>query len=61
LFGREAVNDALRWATELSTEQLRKLNEEALANRDYMAAVLTRFRLDLDVAEEHGVLLRNRR
>ena len=48
-------------AAKLGGDQLRKMNSEALAKQDYMAAVLTRFGLDLDDGEEKRVLLRSRR
>ncbi len=61
LVGREVVNAAMDAAIKLGGDQLRKMNSEALAKQDYMAAVLTRFRLDLDDGEEKRVLLRSRR
>jgi hypothetical protein len=61
LVGRGAVNAAMSAASKLVGDQLRKMNSEALAKKDYMAAVLTRFRLDLDEGEEKRVLLRSRR
>jgi hypothetical protein len=45
----------------LGVDHLKKLNAEALAKRDYMKAVLTRFGLDLEEGEEKGILLRSRR
>jgi hypothetical protein len=45
----------------LGGDQLKKMNSEALVKHDYMAAVLTRFGLDLDDGEEQGVLLRSTR
>lgn len=61
LVGRQAVNAAMSAAAELAGDQLRKLNSEAVAKQDYMAAVLTRFGLELDSAEEKRVLLRSRK
>ena len=61
LVGRGGVNAAMSAAAKLGGDQLRKMNSEALAKQDYMAAVLTRFRLDLDDGEEKRVLLRSRR
>ena len=55
------VNAAMTAASKLGGDQLRKMNSEALAKQDYMAAVLTRFGLDLDDGEEKRVLLRSRR
>jgi hypothetical protein len=59
--GRGAVDTALVAVIEMTREQLRKLNREARAKQDYLAEVLTSFRLDLDKAEEDRVLLRSRR
>jgi hypothetical protein len=61
LVRRGGVSAAMSTAAKLAADQLRKMNSEALAKRDYLAAVLTRFRLDLDDAEEQRVLLRSRR
>ncbi len=52
---------AMSAASKLGGDQLRKMNSEALAKKDYMAAVLTRFRLDLDIGEEKRVLLRSKK
>lgn len=52
---------AISAASKLSGDQLTKMNSEALAKRDYMAAVLTRFRLDLDDGEEKRVLLTSKK
>ncbi len=48
-------------ATDLGADQLRKLHAAALAKHDHMAAVLSRFALDLDDAEERRILLRSRK
>jgi hypothetical protein len=48
-------------ATDLGRKQLMKLHEDAVAKRDYMAAVLSRFALDLDDAEDERILLRSRK
>ena len=61
LAGRAGVTAAMSAAAKLSSDQLRKMNSDALAKQDYMAAVLTRFRLDMDDGEENGILLRSRR
>jgi hypothetical protein len=61
LVGRGAVTAAMSAATRLTGDQLRKMNAEALAKKDYLLAVLTRFRLDLDEGEEKRILLRSRR
>ncbi len=60
LVGRGAVNAAMSAAFKLR-DQLTKMNSEALAKQDCMAAVLTRFRLDLDLGEEKRVLLRSKK
>ena len=57
----EVVNAAMRAASKLGGDQLRTMNSEALAKHDYIAAVLTRFGMDLDDGEEQGILLRSRR
>jgi hypothetical protein len=59
LVGGKIVNAAMRTAVKLGGDQLRKMYSEALAKKDYMAAVLTRFELDLDDAEDERVLLRS--
>jgi hypothetical protein len=61
LVGRGGVTAAMSAAAKLGGDQLRKMHADALAKRDYLAAVLTRFRLDLDDGEENRVLLRSRR
>ncbi len=61
LVGREGVNAAMSSAAKLGGDQLKKMNSEARAKKDYMAAVLTRFGLDLDEGEEKRILLRSRR
>lgn len=48
-------------AAKLASEQLRRVNSEALAKRDYLTATLTRFQLDLDEGEEKQILLRSLR
>lgn len=61
LFGGQFVVGALSVAANLGSDQIRKLNSEALAKRDHLAAVLSRFRLDLDDGEDQRVFLRSRR
>ena len=61
LVGREGVNAAMSSAAKLGGDQLKKMNSEARAKKDYMAAVLTRFGLDLAEGEEKRILLRSRR
>lgn len=59
--GRQAVGAALSAAAKLGLDQLRKINYEARAKQDYMTEVLTRFRLDLDEAEEKRILITSRK
>jgi hypothetical protein len=54
----DAVSKA---ASKLIGEQLKKANADAIAKRDHLAGMLIRFQLDLDNAEEIGILLRSRR
>jgi hypothetical protein len=61
LAGRAGVTAAMSAAAKLGSDQLRRLNADALAKREYMSAVLTRFRLDLNEGEENGILLRSQR
>lgn len=53
--GADLVNEAVKMAT----EKLRDAHTDALAKNDYLAATLTRFRLDLEQGEEENVLLRS--
>jgi hypothetical protein len=57
LVGSDLVNDAAK----LAGDKLRKINSEALAKQEYLAATLTGFRMDLDKGEEKQILLRSRR
>jgi hypothetical protein len=59
LLGRGVA--AISVAAKLGGDQLAKMNSEALRKKDYMAAVLTRFRLDLDDGEEKRVLLMSKK
>ncbi len=61
LVGTKVVSAAMRTAVKLGADQLGKMNSEALAKKDYMAAVLTRFELDLDDGEAERVLLRSKK
>ena len=51
---------ALIEAVKLSEEQIRKINEQARENHDYLTATLTQFRLDLDQGEADGLLIRGK-
>jgi Double-GTPase 2 len=55
--GPNLMNDA----TKLAGDKLKKINSEALAKQEYLAATLTGFRMDLDKGEEEQILLRSRR
>ncbi|MEV0717774.1 hypothetical protein, partial [Asanoa sp. NPDC050611] len=55
--GSNLVNDAAR----LAGDKPRKMNAEALAKKEYLAATLTGFRMDLDKGEEEQILLRSLR
>jgi len=57
LVGPNLVNDAAK----LAGDKLKKINSEALAKQEYLAATLTGFRMDLDRGEEEQILLRSRR
>lgn len=59
--GKDGLDAVILAAAKLGSEQLKKLNADALAKHDYMKAVLTRFELDLYDAEEEGVLLRSKK
>lgn len=59
--GRGGVDAAMIAALNIGREQLTKLNRDARAKQDFLAEVLTSFRLDLEKAEEDGILLRSRR
>ena len=52
------ASDALVVAARLGGAQLSKWNVEARSHQDYMSAVLTGFKQDLDAGEQHRVLLR---
>jgi hypothetical protein len=57
LVGPNLVNDTAK----LAGDKLREINAEALAKQEYLAATLTRFRIDLEEGEEEQILLRSRR
>ncbi|MEX5297525.1 ATP/GTP-binding protein [Kocuria sp. CPCC 205292] len=48
-------------AAKLAGDKLREINAEALAQRDYLRAALTRFQMDLEKGEEEQTFLRSRR
>ncbi|WP_229733117.1 TRAFAC clade GTPase domain-containing protein [Conyzicola nivalis] len=49
----------LQNAVNLAEDQLKKMNADALAKRDYLAATLTKFQMDLNMAEKEKVFLRS--
>ena len=51
---------ALIAAVKMSVPQIRKINEQARENHDYLTATLTQFRLDLDQGETDGLLIRGK-
>ncbi len=55
LLSKEMLDDAAR----LAGDKLKEINAAALAKHDYLAATLTRFRMDLDRGEEERILLRS--
>ena len=59
--GGKEVDAAMKTAAKISGEQLRKMNSDAVAKRDHLAAVMTRFRLDLEDGEANRVLLRSKK
>lgn len=61
LVGGQLAAGVLTVAATMGTEQLEKLNAAALAKRDHLAAVLSRFRLDMDEGERQLVFLRSRK
>jgi len=60
-FKGDELNAAMRTAVKATSDQLRSMNADALAKRDYQSATLSRFRLDLEAGEEKRVLLRSKR
>jgi hypothetical protein len=59
--GKKSVFATMTAAVALGVEQLKKMESEARARKDYMAAVLTRFELDLYEGEEERVLLTSKK
>lgn len=57
LLSADLLDDAAR----LAGEALRRANREARAKHENLRATLTRFKLDLDQAEQSRVLIRSRR
>ena len=53
--------DLVTEAAKLAGDKLREMNAEALAKKQYLTAMLTGFRMDLDKGEEEQILLRSRR
>ncbi|WP_312180993.1 ATP/GTP-binding protein [Arthrobacter sp.] len=61
LVGFALSADVLNAAVQLAGNKLREKNAEGLAKQDYLKAMLTRFKLDLDRGEEQKTLLRSLR
>lgn len=61
LLNKDGVNKAITVAAQLVGSRLVQMNADAMAKHDHMAAVLSRFRLDLDEAEERNILLRSKK
>ena len=61
MLGGKLVTAAMLAAVKLGRDQLKKLNSDALSKKDYLTAVLTRFGLDLDEAEQDKVLLTSKK
>jgi Double-GTPase 2 len=59
--GKKSLVVTLTGLATLSVEQLRKREADARARKDYMAAVLSRFELDLNEGEEERVLLTSKK
>ncbi len=57
IVSKEHLDAIIKWADGKLEESL----EEAVAKGDFLRATLVRFRLDLDDAEDRGVLVRSRR
>ena len=57
----KVAGPGLKMATERAADKLKESNAEARAERDYLKATLTRFRMDLDKGEEDQILLRSPR
>jgi hypothetical protein len=55
------VGPSLAEAAGLNGDKLKEVNSDALAKKDYLRAMLTRFGMDLDKGEEDRVLLRSLR
>ncbi|MGK9219475.1 MULTISPECIES: TRAFAC clade GTPase domain-containing protein [unclassified Microbacterium] len=55
------TKEHLNLAARLAGEKLKELNAAAIARRDYLAAILTRFRMNLERGERDRVLLRSER
>jgi hypothetical protein len=59
--GKKSVFATMTAAVALGVDQLKKMESEARTRKDYMAAVLTRFELDLYKGEEERVLLTSKK
>jgi hypothetical protein len=55
-----ALSDGLlQDAVNIADDQLKKINSDAIAKRDYLAATLTKFQMDLNRAEKEKIFLRS--
>ena len=55
-----AALPALIAAAKMSAPKIRKMNEQARENHDYLTATLTQFKLELDQGETDGLLIRSK-
>jgi hypothetical protein len=61
MISREAVDKLYPALSRLTVDQLRRMQDEAIAKKDYMAAVLVEFQLGLEQGEKDRVLFRSQR
>src|SRR4051794_39101208 len=59
-FASKVALPALIAGAKMAEEQVRKINEQARENHDYLTATLTQFKLDLDQGETDGLLIRSK-
>lgn len=52
---------ALAAGIKLSQSKIKEINADARTNKDYLTAVLTQFRLDLDQGVEDDLLVKSRK
>ncbi|MCH8559658.1 TRAFAC clade GTPase domain-containing protein [Nesterenkonia sp. DZ6] len=61
LLGTFVSREVVVNGAELAGEKLRRANQEALAKKQVLTAILTRFKIDLEQGEENDVLHRSQR